>query len=41
MMDKRGFTEKDLLKWITIIAAVALVYIILKAILQGFGIKVS
>ncbi len=31
-MNKRGFTEKDLLKWIGIIAALALLYVIVKAI---------
>ncbi len=34
-MNKRGFTEKDLLKWITTIAALALAYIILRAILSS------
>ena len=31
-MNKKGFSEKDLLKWITILAGLALVYIIIKAI---------
>jgi len=34
-MNKKAFTEKDLLKWITIIAGIALVYVIIKAILSG------
>jgi len=31
-MNKKGFTEKDLLKWITIITALALAYFIIKTI---------
>jgi len=34
-MNKRGFTEKDFLKWITIIAGVALVYTIIHAIISS------
>jgi len=31
-MNKKAFTKKDLLKWITIIAGVALIYVIITAI---------
>jgi len=31
-MNKKGFTEKDLLKWIAIIAAISLIYVIIKTI---------
>ena len=34
-MDKKGLSEKDILKWITIVAAVVLVYIIIKALLSA------
>ena len=32
MKNKKAFTEKDLLKWITILAALALIYTIFRAI---------
>lgn len=34
-MDKKGFSEKDVLKWIAITAALALAYIIIKALLSA------
>jgi imidazolonepropionase-like amidohydrolase len=32
-MNKKGFSEKDILKWITIAAAIILGYIIINALL--------
>jgi len=37
-MNKKAFTDKDLLKWITIIAGLALVYVIIQAFLTKFGV---
>ena len=34
-MNNKAFSEKDLLKWITIVAGIALVYIIIKALLSS------
>ena len=31
-MNKKAFTEKDLLKWITIISGIALIYVMVTAI---------
>jgi len=33
-MNKKAFSEKDILKWIAIIAGIALIYIIIKALLS-------
>jgi len=34
-MNKKGFSEKDFLKWITIGAAALLLYFIIKAIIEN------
>ena len=34
-MNKKGFSEKDFLKWITIIAGIALISIMIKAIISA------
>lgn len=36
-MNKKGYTEKDFLKYLTIIVAIILLYIVYKAIRAEFG----
>jgi hypothetical protein len=36
-MNKKGFSERDILKWITIAAGAVLAYFILKALLETIG----
>lgn len=37
-MNTKAFTEKDFLKWLTIIASLILIYIITKGLLEKFNL---